>query len=503
MALAALGMCPQAANAFEVHLKQVLACRAPAGASVMDWCINGSTSSSANERKSFEFNEEVHIGCQFGYSPADEADKFEHMEIGPTVDGIYGPWLDVWPKDLAGYKTQKNIQFFKQTMWRAGTRKIGCKLFAQPDSDPSGNTMEITVNVAMPRPLTAAEIPAPEWYAPKPREKLVLNDGSSVLFVGITPDVAVRHERDFSFYATNIRVGTNNAYKYYYNLEIHRRRSVQRGDSEQDSPRLVGTLRKETDVPPYWNFSLTKAWFDEHGAGPGEYSAVFYFSEVANGVTTKGASATIAFELVEPLRASEVKPQTNRVADVGPAAKTPAGSQGPLRASSGQPTVSPAAGPATSVPVPALATLLNVEGEAFITGKKFALAGGKVTEQSMSGFGMDWSDHRQLLWSGASVGSVLDLTIDVPVSATYAVELYATRGPDYGQAKIQVQGQDAVVALDGCAPKVMSPSPMQLGKFSLAQGPNTLSLMMVGKNPQCTGFLVGIDRVRLYPVGPP
>jgi hypothetical protein len=80
--------------------------------------------------------------------------------------------------------------------------------------------------------------------------------------------------------------------------------------------------------------------------------------------------------------------------------------------------------------------------------------------------------------------------------------LYLTRAPDYAQWKMEVDGQASSPAPDGFAPKVMPPGPMQMGKFSLNGGPRRISFMIVGKYAQSTGYLVGIDRIRLYPAGP-
>jgi hypothetical protein len=173
----------------------------------------------------------------------------------------------------------------------------------------------------------------------------------------------------------------------------------------------------------------------------------------------------------------------------------------------------PAAPPGRAAPVsPAVAKaaaavlqakLLNVEGEDLAKAGRILVGGGKVAAQPMAGFGAGWSGDGQLFWSGGAVGAVLDLLVDVPAAATYAVEIYLTRAPDYGQVKLQVEGQEVAFTVDGYAPRVLAPTPRQLGKFSLAAGERKLSLMIVGKNPQATGYLVGIDRLRLYPAGPP
>jgi hypothetical protein len=91
----------------------------------------------------------------------------------------------------------------------------------------------------------------------------------------------------------------------------------------------------------------------------------------------------------------------------------------------------------------------------------------------------------------------------VPAAATYAVELYMTRAPDYADLKIEVDGKPSPVPFSGYAPTVMAPGPMQAGKFSLQPGSRKVSFMISGKYQQSTGYFVGIDQIRFYPAGAP
>lgn len=151
----------------------------------------------------------------------------------------------------------------------------------------------------------------------------------------------------------------------------------------------------------------------------------------------------------------------------------------------------------------ATATLLNIEAEDLVKAGKTLVNGGKLAVQPMAGFGSGWSGNAQLFWSGGRAGAVLDLIVDVPVAATYAVELYVTRAPDYGDLRIEIDGKPAALTVQGFAPSVMAPIPLQIGKFSLAAGQRKISFMITGKFPQSTNYFVGIDRVRLYPAGAP
>lgn len=148
-------------------------------------------------------------------------------------------------------------------------------------------------------------------------------------------------------------------------------------------------------------------------------------------------------------------------------------------------------------------TLLNVEAEDLVKAGKSSVNAGKVAIQPMAGFGSGWSGNAQLFWSGGSVGAVLDLAVTIPAAATYAVELYLTRAPDYADLKMEIDGKAVSFTFQGFAPGVMAPSPLQAGKFSLPAGTRKVSFMIAGKYPKSTGYYMGLDRIRLYPVGAP
>lgn len=97
---------------------------------------------------------------------------------------------------------------------------------------------------------------------------------------------------------------------------------------------------------------------------------------------------------------------------------------------------------------------------------------------------------------------MLDLLIDIPVGSGYAIEVYFTRAPDYGQLKIEVDGRASPVTFDAIAPQVVQTGPTQVGNFPLQAGQRRISFMIVGKHPQSKGYYAGIDRIRLYPAGP-
>jgi hypothetical protein len=154
---------------------------------------------------------------------------------------------------------------------------------------------------------------------------------------------------------------------------------------------------------------------------------------------------------------------------------------------------------AAAANIASAAEMLTIEGETLVARAK--ANAGKVAVQPMARFGTGWSGNAHLLWSGGATGAVLDMVIDVPASALYAVEIYFTRAPDYGQVAIEVDGNSSPATFSGFAPRVAPPAPTQAGKFPLRAGAHKLSLKITGKIAQSSGYLVGLDQVKLYPAG--
>jgi hypothetical protein len=147
--------------------------------------------------------------------------------------------------------------------------------------------------------------------------------------------------------------------------------------------------------------------------------------------------------------------------------------------------------------------LINVEADELIANNKLTHEGGEVTAQDTAGFGSGWSGSRQVLWTAGAAGDSLEITFDVALAGTYAVEIYLARAPDYGQLKIAVDGKTANITFDGYSPRVTSPAPTQVGKFSMQPGEHTLRIEVAGANRMSKGHYVGFDRVRFYWSGTP
>ncbi|OOY53760.1 hypothetical protein [Solemya velum gill symbiont] len=151
----------------------------------------------------------------------------------------------------------------------------------------------------------------------------------------------------------------------------------------------------------------------------------------------------------------------------------------------------------TGKQIPKRATAVTIEAETLTMLNKSFLRGGKVVVQYMKRFGNSWSGGKQLFWSGGKKKSTLDLNVTVPQAGKWKVEIYLTKAPDYGKLKFNVNGKSAKVKFDGYARRVSGPVKLDLGAFTLKAGSNQIRLTISGKNKASTGYLAGIDWIRL------
>lgn len=142
------------------------------------------------------------------------------------------------------------------------------------------------------------------------------------------------------------------------------------------------------------------------------------------------------------------------------------------------------------------------EGEELVRMHHASVNGGLLDAQPMEPFGPQWSGNSQLLWVRGRTGAVLDLRVDVKSAGDYRAHLALTKGPDYGMIQAEVDGKATPLKFDGFSGTVTREEPVELGIFKLAPGPRNITLMIIGKNSQSTGYLVGVDRVMLTPVRP-
>jgi hypothetical protein len=158
---------------------------------------------------------------------------------------------------------------------------------------------------------------------------------------------------------------------------------------------------------------------------------------------------------------------------------------------------------AATQPVVASVAKLVIEGEDLVRTRKFQVNSGRIAIQPMAGFGPYWSGNAQLLWAGSTVGGVLDLIVDIAVADRYAVALYPTMAPDYGDLKFEVDGRASAFSITGFRPKVTQPGRCSVGTFYMSAGSHRVSLMISGRSTKSMGYLVGIDRIEMTRIESP
>lgn len=251
----------------------------------------------------------------------------------------------------------------------------------------------------------------------------------------------------------------------------------------------LSALPKPTQPPP-----RDKPKTEAVSASPSPADATVGGTAPASGVTGTGAVRASQPPQDAAGRAAVIE-QMQR----GPVVAT--GQQADSRRAT-QPPSTGNARAASAATSPSQPMLLEIEGESFVTSGGYQLNGGQARVQQMAGFGSGWGGGAQLFWSGGAPGAVLDLLVNVPAPSMYALEIYMTRAPDFGQVRFEVDGKPSEMTFDGTAPQVMTSGPIQLGKFPLQAGQRRVSLMITGKHAQSTGYYVGVDKLRLYPAGP-
>jgi hypothetical protein len=225
---------------------------------------------------------------------------------------------------------------------------------------------------------------------------------------------------------------------------------------------------------------------------------------VVQGIVTNQTASTITLQTLEQpvtLRMAEIDDRTH-----SPLSMMPDGLLDPLSERDVHDLINYLACP-TQVPMKgpdresAPSQGIQWEAELLVT---VNLSGGQLQSQAMTGFPADrWSGDHHLWWTGAKPGDSLDFEFSAPQSGLYALELILTRAPDYGAVELLLDGQplgDHPI-VDLYAPVVVTSGVVRFDPQRLEAGKHTLTMRLVGKNPQAAeAYMVGVDVVRLVPL---
>lgn len=136
-----------------------------------------------------------------------------------------------------------------------------------------------------------------------------------------------------------------------------------------------------------------------------------------------------------------------------------------------------------------------IEGESLSVVDK---TGGTIEIQSISEF--RWSNDQQLWWRDAEVGDKLVLEVPVEEAGTYRVFANLTKAVDYGIVRLTLAGRAVPEEFDRFAPQV-SHDLLELGEFTLEEGPAELVVEIVGAHPDAVKrHMFGLDYLKLEKV---
>lgn len=140
---------------------------------------------------------------------------------------------------------------------------------------------------------------------------------------------------------------------------------------------------------------------------------------------------------------------------------------------------------------------LIFEGEKL---KVLSATDGGASEQAMSGFPADrWSNDSQLWWTGAKIGSKLDLELPVEAEGKYDLMMAFTKAVDYGIVQTWFDGKKIGDPIDLFnKPSVVSTGVIRIGQIDVKPGKHKLTFEIVGTNPNAApAFMFGLDVVQL------
>jgi hypothetical protein len=129
--------------------------------------------------------------------------------------------------------------------------------------------------------------------------------------------------------------------------------------------------------------------------------------------------------------------------------------------------------------------------------KVLANSGDPLDEQTLQGFGDQWSNNAQLWFRPSKPGASFTLELPVESKRVAIIGIYFTKAADYGIVQVKLDGKPIGQAFDGYNDGVVRSNLIPLGLFNLDAGSHQLTFEVIGKNPRSTSYMVGVDAVVL------
>jgi len=117
----------------------------------------------------------------------------------------------------------------------------------------------------------------------------------------------------------------------------------------------------------------------------------------------------------------------------------------------------------------------------------------------MSGFGPEWSGLKQIKIGAGQKGDSFNITIPDAIEKSYNVDLYFTKGPDYGKIDVFFKGKK-VTGFNGYYDQVYPGGKITFNNLIPEDGELDINFVISGKDDKSTGFALGLDGFKLNPV---
>jgi hypothetical protein len=115
----------------------------------------------------------------------------------------------------------------------------------------------------------------------------------------------------------------------------------------------------------------------------------------------------------------------------------------------------------------------------------------------MSDYGPEWSGSKQLLLKTGK-GDVFQLTLEKMIEPQYDLNVFYTKGPDYGNVSIY-QNDLRVGEIKGYAPSIIPGGRLKLANLQNPGSVMHIQFVVTGKDSLSTGFTTGLDGIEIVP----
>ncbi|BDD05828.1 hypothetical protein AUTU_33110 [Aureibacter tunicatorum] len=127
----------------------------------------------------------------------------------------------------------------------------------------------------------------------------------------------------------------------------------------------------------------------------------------------------------------------------------------------------------------------------------YKLEGAAHKVVDMSNYGPDWFNMQQIEVDGGN-GAEFHVTIPEAYEKAYNIDLYTTKGPDYGNVEIYHKGKK-IGAFNGYHDEVFPAEIVSLEKLVPENQEIKLTFKVVGAHPKSKGFKMGLDAAVFEP----